>query len=404
MNSGINVLGQGNRANATIGRALQLVVRNVGGGRPGEVDRATLGNPGKYTFCFAEDEDGSPWEPLHVERGLGAGPVARSRCSPARASAGIVDQLSARRPSRSRARFAACLRAVPHPKLALGVRRDRSSSRPSTRASSARRGWSKARLRDELLALLPARRRRRRSAAPAASPRACPRALAGATAAEVPRRRPPASCTPAAAPGLFSAIIGGWVNGPGRQPARHPGGEAVSASTCPARPDRRARSAATASASPRPDVARRPDRRPARHLQAARRRVPRPARGAARRARPAGAALHASRRSPSRRPIDLRHEIAHAVRRGDRGARRLRLVHVVQCARHRQPRGRRHPRRVRRVERVRRRRRRAGRARSAPIRPGVRRRTRSRTAPTTSCARWPTARVDEILRRLLADR
>ena len=58
--SGINALGQGNRANATIGRALQLVVRNVGGGRPGEVDRATLGNPGKYTFCFAEDEDGSP--------------------------------------------------------------------------------------------------------------------------------------------------------------------------------------------------------------------------------------------------------------------------------------------------------------------------------------------------------
>ncbi|MBV9281128.1 MAG: thioredoxin family protein, partial [Chloroflexi bacterium] len=52
MNCGINVLGQGNRANATIGRALQLVVRNVGGGRPGEVDRATLGNPGKYTCCF----------------------------------------------------------------------------------------------------------------------------------------------------------------------------------------------------------------------------------------------------------------------------------------------------------------------------------------------------------------
>src|ERR671929_18810 len=70
MNSGVNALGQGNRANATIGRALQLVVRNVGGGRPGEVDRATLGNPGKYTFCFAEDEAGSPWEPMSVERGF----------------------------------------------------------------------------------------------------------------------------------------------------------------------------------------------------------------------------------------------------------------------------------------------------------------------------------------------
>src|SRR2546422_5825465 len=70
MNSGVNALGQGNRANSTIGRALQLVIRNVGGGRPGGVDRATLGNPGKYTFCFAEDETGSPWESLAVERGV----------------------------------------------------------------------------------------------------------------------------------------------------------------------------------------------------------------------------------------------------------------------------------------------------------------------------------------------
>jgi peroxiredoxin len=70
MNSGINVFGQGNRANATIGRALNLVVRNVGGGRPGEVDRATLGQPGKYTYCIAENEEASPWPPLHVERGF----------------------------------------------------------------------------------------------------------------------------------------------------------------------------------------------------------------------------------------------------------------------------------------------------------------------------------------------
>lgn len=73
MNSGINVLGQGNRANSTIGRALQLVVRNIGGGQPGGVDRATLGNPGKIGLAFAEDEAGSPWEPLSVERGLRSG-------------------------------------------------------------------------------------------------------------------------------------------------------------------------------------------------------------------------------------------------------------------------------------------------------------------------------------------
>src|SRR5215831_410042 len=73
MNSGMNVFGQGNRANLAIGRALQLVVRNVGGGRPGEVDRATHGNPGKIAFCFAEDEEGSPWSPLSADFGAARG-------------------------------------------------------------------------------------------------------------------------------------------------------------------------------------------------------------------------------------------------------------------------------------------------------------------------------------------
>jgi hypothetical protein len=73
MNSGGNALGQGNRANATIGRALQLVIRNVGGGKPGEIDRAVFGNPGKYTFCFAEDESDPDWVPLNVARGFAPG-------------------------------------------------------------------------------------------------------------------------------------------------------------------------------------------------------------------------------------------------------------------------------------------------------------------------------------------
>ncbi len=70
MNWGFNALGQGNRANNTIGRALQLLVRNFGGGRPGEVDRAALGSPGKITFCFAEDETDPTWEPYHVSQGF----------------------------------------------------------------------------------------------------------------------------------------------------------------------------------------------------------------------------------------------------------------------------------------------------------------------------------------------
>lgn len=73
MNSGLNALGQGNRANASIGRALNLIVRNVGGGRPGEADRASLGAPSKYTFCFAEDESDETWEPLSVARGFSRG-------------------------------------------------------------------------------------------------------------------------------------------------------------------------------------------------------------------------------------------------------------------------------------------------------------------------------------------
>ena len=73
MNSKGNALGQGNRANASIGRALQLLIRNVGGGIPQEIDRSVLGNPGKYTFCFAEDEDDPEWVPLNVARGAPKG-------------------------------------------------------------------------------------------------------------------------------------------------------------------------------------------------------------------------------------------------------------------------------------------------------------------------------------------
>lgn len=72
MNSTGNALGPGNRANATIGRAISLILRNVGGAEPGEVDMATLGQPAKYTFCLAENEAESPWPALHVERGFPA--------------------------------------------------------------------------------------------------------------------------------------------------------------------------------------------------------------------------------------------------------------------------------------------------------------------------------------------
>jgi hypothetical protein len=72
-NAAGNVFGAGNRANASIGRALQLVLRNLGGDVPGETDMATQGQSGKFTFCIAENEADSPWPPFHVERGFAAG-------------------------------------------------------------------------------------------------------------------------------------------------------------------------------------------------------------------------------------------------------------------------------------------------------------------------------------------
>ena len=71
VNAGTNCLGPGNRANASIGRALQLVIRNIGGARSDVGDMATMGQPGKYSFCFAERNDG-PFPTLTARRGLGA--------------------------------------------------------------------------------------------------------------------------------------------------------------------------------------------------------------------------------------------------------------------------------------------------------------------------------------------
>lgn len=69
MNGGCNTFGSGNRANATIGRAIRLILLNVGGGWPGALDKSTLGHPGKYTYCVCENEAQSPFAPYHVEHG-----------------------------------------------------------------------------------------------------------------------------------------------------------------------------------------------------------------------------------------------------------------------------------------------------------------------------------------------
>lgn len=151
MNAGGNALGQGNRANATIGRALQLVIKNVGGGVPGGIDRATLGNPGKYTFCFSEDESDTAWPTLAMDRGFeredsvvslfaGEGPQP------------ILDQLS-RTPESLARSMAASLRSVAHVKR-FGMADAILVVSPEHRRVFRDAGWGKEDLRRALYDLL----------------------------------------------------------------------------------------------------------------------------------------------------------------------------------------------------------------------------------------------------------
>lgn len=70
INASYNAMGQGQRANAVIGRAIRLVLTNIGGAAPGVLDRSTMGSPAKYSFCFAENAEANPWETFHSELGL----------------------------------------------------------------------------------------------------------------------------------------------------------------------------------------------------------------------------------------------------------------------------------------------------------------------------------------------
>jgi len=214
MNSGVNVLGQGNRANSTIGRALQLVIRNVGGGRPGGVDRATHGNPGKVGLCFAEDEEGSPWEPFHVSQGFEAA-TSTVTLFAGEGSRGLVDQLS-REPESLARSFAACLRTVQHPKLPAGFDAVFVIGPEHARVFRTA-GWSRADLlhRLEELLLLPGSELVRGAGGIAEGVAPALRDTS------VPKFRPGGLLLVHAGggAGFFSTIIAGWANGPrGSQP------------------------------------------------------------------------------------------------------------------------------------------------------------------------------------------
>jgi hypothetical protein len=208
MNSGVNVLGQGNRANSTIGRALQLVIRNVGGGLPGGVDRATLGNPGKVGFAFAENEADSPWTSLGAERGIPQGTSSVTLFA-GEGPRAIVDQKSRDADSLARS-FAACLRTVAHPKLVIGFDALVVVSPEHARTFEAD-GWDKDRLRSEVLSHLQIPGSELVRGANGIS-EGVPESLSEAT---LPKFRPDGLWFLYAGgdAGMFSAIIGGWVAG-----------------------------------------------------------------------------------------------------------------------------------------------------------------------------------------------
>ncbi len=209
MNAGHNVLGQGNRANLTIGRALQLVIRNLGGGKPGGVDMGMHGSPSKLGLAFAEREDDSPFEPLSVERGLRAGTDAITLFA-GQGPTPIVDQLS-RDPESLAGSMAAILRACHHPKLVIGMDAMLIVS-PEHGRVFAEAGWDKARLRRELDELLTLDADDLIRGAGGIT-EGLPESLAGAS---LPKFRDGGLLIVHAGgdAGLFSSVLTGWVGGP----------------------------------------------------------------------------------------------------------------------------------------------------------------------------------------------
>ncbi len=209
MNSGLNSLGQGNRANSTIGRALQLVVRNVGGGHPGGVDRATFGSPAKVGFCFAEDEAGSPWSSLAESRGW------RADQSTVTAFTGESPRIFAdersRTPESLTRHLAQALQATVSPRMMLGMDAMLVLS-PEHMARYADAGWSRDRFMEELSAELTFDGDDLLAGAGGIAA-GLPPAAAGQ---QIPKfREDGLLVVHAGGPaGLFSAIIGGWANGP----------------------------------------------------------------------------------------------------------------------------------------------------------------------------------------------
>ncbi len=207
MNSGINAMGQGNRANSTIGRALQLVVRNVGGGRPGEVDRATHGNPGKVGFCFAEDDVASPYGTLAGQFGIDDG-VDAITVFAGEGPHCIVDQLS-RTPESLANSLAHQLQAMHHHKLVIAFDAILVMG-PEHARVFAEAGWDRDRILFELHSRLTTPAAELARGADGIT-EGVPAGLEG----DLPKFTPTGLMLAYAGggAGLFSMLIAGWANG-----------------------------------------------------------------------------------------------------------------------------------------------------------------------------------------------
>ncbi|MFT7597295.1 MAG: hypothetical protein ACI8TP_000213 [Acidimicrobiales bacterium] len=203
MNTGKNALGQGNRANSTIGRALQLVVRNIGDGKPGVggIDRSALGAPSKVGWCFGEDEENLPdgWPSLSVERGF-APDQSTVTLFAGHGPSGAVDQTS-RTPEDLLASLAGRLIATGHPHQpseAMLV------MTPEHMRVFAEAGWTKQQFHDGLDPLL------------MLDPTIARAGIGGGESGKAIRkfrRGHPLVVRAGGNAGAFSAIIEGWVGG-----------------------------------------------------------------------------------------------------------------------------------------------------------------------------------------------
>ena len=216
-------LGSGNRANASIGRALRLCARNVGGSVPGGTDRATQGGPHRLTMNFAENEDASPWESLAVERGydptddvatlmaMSGGPatVADERARDGRALAGTL------------AASMSCMQDPKSPMVDTLV-----VLSPDHAGIFGRSGWSKDNVREAIMEMtaIPLRDRLRSDDAGCGLPPDIVERFGGEAALDhpVPKFREKSNIilvvagSPAA---KFSTILGGWAGGAYSMPA-----------------------------------------------------------------------------------------------------------------------------------------------------------------------------------------